>query len=85
MSDTAFAVPVWNGGITTASWIREWGRIDENIAEDMVLTKVSDFSVKVLIDPNASSNMETILNNPVNSIETADIELYLWFRGLTAA
>jgi len=85
LSDTAFAVPGWNGGITTMPWIREWGRIDEDISEDMTLTRVSDFFLKVLIDPVASPNMETILGNVVNSIETTDIELYLWFRGLNAA
>ena len=85
LSDMAFAVPDWNGGITTLPWIREWGRIDEDIAEEMILTKVSDFSLKVLIDPHGSPNMEMILNNAVNSIETTDIELYLWFRGLNAA
>ena len=85
LSDVAFDVAGWNGGVTAAPWVRDWGRIDEDIAEDMALTKVSDFLVTVLIDPAASPNMETILNNALNSVETTDIELYLWFRGLNAA
>ena len=85
LSDIAFVIPAWNGGVTTLPWIKEWGQIDEDITEDMTLTRVSDFSLKVLIDQDVSPNMETILNTEVNSIETTDIELYLWFRGLNAA
>ncbi len=82
LSDMVFSLSSWNGGITTKSWVKEWGVIDEDISGDLSLTKVSDFSLEVIIDPHASPHIETILDDPANSIETTDIELYLWFRGL---
>ncbi len=82
LSDVVFSVASWNGGIATKSWVKEWGAIDEDISGDLSLTKVSDFSLQVIIDPGASPDIETIINDPLNAIETTDIELYLWFRGL---
>ena len=82
LSDIVFSVSSWMGGITTRSWVKSWGAIDEDISGSLSLTKVSDFSLQVIIDPDRSPNMEEILENAANNIETTDIGLYLWFLGL---
>ena len=85
LSDLAFTVPSWEGGITTVSWVKEWGKIDEDIAQEMSLTRVADFSLQVIIDPGASPDIEEIIDNAANNVETTDLELYLWFKGLDAS
>lgn len=84
LSDMALNIAGWNGGITTKSWIQSWGQIDEDISGDMSLTKVSDFSLEVIIAPDASPDINTILWTAANNVEVTDCELYLWFRGLDA-
>lgn len=85
LSDLVFTVPSWNGGITTKSWVRSWNRINEDISGDMSLTRVADFSLEVIVDPNTSPNIDTILHTAANNVEVTDCELYLWFRGLDAS
>ncbi|HEY3276403.1 MAG TPA: hypothetical protein VGJ94_07260 [Syntrophorhabdaceae bacterium] len=85
LSDIAFTIAAWNGGITTKPWVKEWGKVDEDISGSLSLTKVSDFSVQVIIDPDASPHISGILANPSNNVESTDIELYLWFLGLDPA
>lgn len=85
LSDQTFTISGWEGGITTKSWVASWGQIDEDISGEIALSKVSDFSIDVINDPNASPDIKTILWNASNNIETTDCELYLWFRGLDAS
>ena len=76
----------WNGGITTKSWIKSWNPVDENISgSELAAAQVSDFDLSVIIDPNTSPNINTILWTAANNIETTDCELYLWFIGLNPA
>jgi len=85
LSDRIFTVSSWDGGVTTKSWVASWGQIDEDISGEMSLTKVSDFSLSLIIDPDASPDIATILWTAANNIETTDCELYLWFLGLNAS
>lgn len=85
LSDRIFTVTGWDGGITTKSWVSSWGQIDEDISENMSLTKVSDFNLDLIIDPDASPSIDTILWTDANNIETTDCILYLWFLGLDAS
>ncbi|GER92691.1 hypothetical protein A45J_0409 [hot springs metagenome] len=85
LSDRSFTVAGWNGGITTKSWVAAWGQIDEDIAGEMALSKVSDFSLDVINDPGANPNINAILWTAANNIEVTDCELYLWFLGLDAS
>jgi len=85
LSDRAFTVSGWNGGIAPQSWISAWGQIDEDISGEMSLSKVSDFSIEAINDPDVSPNIKSILWTAANNIETTDCELYLWFLGLDAA
>lgn len=85
LSDRSFSVAGWEGGIAVKSWIAAWGQIDEDISGETALSKVSDFSIEVINDPNADPDIKTILWNASNNIETTDCELYLWFLGLDAS
>ena len=82
LSDMVFSVASWMGGITTVAWVKDWGSIDEDINWDMALPKVAQFSLNAIIAPGVSPNIEAILANSSNNIETTDLELYLWFMGL---
>lgn len=86
LSDQVFTVASWNGGITTKSWVKSWGQIDENISgSELAISHVSDFSIDVIDDPNSTPNINTILWTAANNIETTNLELYLWFVGLNPA
>src|SRR3990172_10419079 len=64
LSDQVIAIDSWNGGVTTKSWVKSWNQIDENISgSELAISQVSDFSVDIINDPNASPNIETILWN----------------------
>lgn len=64
-------------------WIAAWGSIDEDLSNQLTMPMVSDFSADIIIDPDASPNIDTLLWS--EAIETLDCELYLWFEGLNAA
>jgi len=84
LSDYAFTVATWNGGITTKPWIGQWGSLVEDLAGGgLSASKVGGMKIDALIDPAASPNLDTILWTAANNVETTNIELYLWFRGLT--
>jgi hypothetical protein len=85
LADYIVTTASWKGGITTKAWIKDWGQIDEDISGDMALTKVSDFSLTAIIDPNASPHLRTILETAANNIEVTDCRLYLAFRDLLGA
>ncbi len=86
LSDQAFSLTTGVPTDYTMAWIKSWGQIDENISgAELAASQVSDFSINVITDPNASPNIDTILWNAANNIETTDLELYLWFLGLDAA
>ena len=82
LADYAVTFATWKGGITTKAWVKKWNQITEDISEELGLTKVSSFSLDVLIAPNANPNMEAILENPTNNAETTDCKLYLAFADL---
>ena len=83
LADYTVQFSSWKGGARTKPWVKNWGRITEDISNELALTRVSSFSLDVIIDPNVSPNMETILENAANNPETTDCRLYLAFRDLT--
>lgn len=85
LSDQEFNVASWNGGITTLPLVAAWGQIDEDIGGDMAFSRVSDFSLEAINNPNASPNLSAILWTAANNVEVTDCELFLWFRGLDAS
>ena len=82
LSDRVVSVAGWDGGITTKSWVQDWGTIDEDISGELSSSKISDFELTIINDPNDIQNLESILWNPSNNLETIDCELYLYFLGL---
>ncbi len=82
LSDVAFSMPSWNGGVSVKSLVFDWGQIDEAISDLLGMTMVSDFSLSLIIDPDEDPNIDEILWTGANNIETTDCELYLWFRDL---
>lgn len=77
LSGNAINVTPW--GITTKRWVQSWGTITEGISGAIDEFKISDFSVSLLVDPDASPNI-------LDLAETYDLEkdpcsLYLWFQG----
>lgn len=85
LSDRAFTVASWNGGITTKSWIKSWSAIDENVSGQIATPQVADFTITVINDPDDASNVGALLWNATNKPETTDCELYLWFSDLNPA
>ena len=79
LSDNAFAVAPW--GITTRKWVQSWGQLQEGISGTLDEYRISDFKFNVLVDPEASPNMETLAIN--YALEAAPGSLYLWFHGCT--
>ncbi|MDR2017287.1 MAG: hypothetical protein LBQ00_00100, partial [Syntrophobacterales bacterium] len=79
LSDYQVTFTTWKGGATTKGWVKNWGQITEDISGEMALTKVSSFSLDVIIDPYIVPNIETILDTPANNPETTDCKLYLAF------
>lgn len=85
LSDQVVTVAGWDGSITTKSWVESWGQINEDIGAQLSLARVADFSLNIINDPNAVTNIEAIFDDGSNNIETTDCELYLWFIGLDAS
>jgi hypothetical protein len=85
IADHRITTTSWKGGITTKSWSKGWGQIAEDIGNEQALTKVSTFSLDVMIDPIALPNIETILNTPANNVEVTDCFLYLAYLDLIGA
>ena len=65
--------------------MKTWGQINEDIGAELALPRVSDFSLDLINDPNDAANLEAILDNASNNIETTDCELYLRFSDLDAS
>ncbi len=80
LSDRAVIVAGWGTSPTTLPWIASWGSIDEDISSQLVMPMVSDFSVSIIIDPDAATDIHDLLWS--ESVETIDCSLYLWFEGL---
>ncbi|MBI5309004.1 MAG: hypothetical protein HZB37_11930, partial [Planctomycetes bacterium] len=85
LSDRVFSVASWNSGVTTKSWVKTWGEIDENIVSQIAAPHVADFTIAVIDDPNDTSNIGALLWDAANKPETTDCELYLWFLDLNPA
>jgi hypothetical protein len=64
----------------TLPWIASWGGIDEDLSNQLTMPMVSDFSVDIIIDPDAATDIHDLLWS--EAVETIDCELYLWFEGL---
>ncbi len=67
----------------TLPWISSWGSIDEDISNELSMPMVSDFSLSIIIDPDADPDIHDLLWS--EAVETLNFELYLWFEGLTVA
>lgn len=85
LSDRTFVVPGWDGGVTTKSWIKEWGELDEDLSGELSAPRVADFTVEILVDRNSSPNIEGLLWSKAQKIESVPCTLYQWFLGLDAA
>jgi hypothetical protein len=85
IADHCITTSSWKGGITTKSWSKGWGQIAEDIGNEQALTKVSTFSLGVIIDPIALPNIETVLETAANNVEITDCFLYLAYYDLLGA
>lgn len=87
LSEQEFSVDFGDGlgVITTKPWITNWGSIDEDIAGDLVSSKISTFTLTALSDPSTPYNLESFLNESRNYLEKALCELYQWDTGLNYA
>ena len=84
LSDRVFTITGWmSPDPTIFPWIAAWGQIDEDIAGSLTLPMVSDFEVNINIDPDAATDIHTLLWG--GTPETLKCELYLWFEGLDAS
>lgn len=83
LSDRAVTITGWaTPAIVTLPWIASWGSIDEDISSQLSMPMVSDFSVSIIIDPDAATDIHDLLWT--EKVETIDCNLYLWFEGLNA-
>lgn len=85
ISDQTFTITGWDGGPTTLAWVRDWGSIEEDISGVLGTPLVASMDLRLINDPDDASNIEAILDDAANSIETTDCELYLWFTDLDAS
>jgi hypothetical protein len=83
LSDSAFTIASWNGGITTLPWISSWGRLRESISGSLGEIRVADFDCTLLVDLDASPHAIDLAED--DSIEASAATLYLWCAGLDAA
>jgi hypothetical protein len=84
LSDRVVTITNWaTPPIVTLPWIASWGSIDEDISGQLSMPMISDFSVGIIIDPDAVTNIHDLLWS--ESVETIDCSLYLWFEGLNAS
>lgn len=84
LSDRAVTITGWaTPAIVTLPWIASWGSIDEDISSQLAMPMVSDFSVEIIIDPDAATDIHDLLW--IEKVETIDCYFYLWFEGLDAA
>ena len=82
LSDMSFSIAGWKGGVETLPWIKEWGNIDEEILSGFEVPPMSDFSCEVIIDRETATDINDILWDVSNDIESTDCTLYLWYIGL---
>ena len=81
LSDRTVTITDWDDPpIVTTPWIAKWGQIDEDIIGVFDMPMVSDFSVDIIIDPAAATDIHNLLWS--ESVETIEATLYLWFTGL---
>lgn len=80
LSDHTFDVPGFCG--PTLALVKSWGQIQSGVTGGLDEYKISDFSVDLLIDPDASPNLRTLANT--YELEQYPVALYLWFHGLNA-
>lgn len=85
LSDSAFSVPVWDGGITTKPWVSKWSTLNERIGLEISSTSLTQFDITMINDNDVSPNLDSILWNESNPVEADDVTLYLWFEGLNPA
>lgn len=83
LSDQAVTIAGWNGGVTTLPWVSEWGELSEELTGALNEIRVADMQVGLLVDVDASPNMETLALD--TSLEASPCTLYLWETGLDAS
>jgi len=84
LSDRIFTITNWDDPpIVTLPLIARWGTIDDDISNGLSMPIVSDFSVDIIIDPNAASSIHDLLRGePVGKLRCV---LYQWDSDLDAA
>lgn len=82
ISDHVFAVAGFITGYTLPL-VKSWGGIQSGTTGGLNEYKVSDWSVDLLVDPDASPNLRDLAN--LYELEQYPVELYLWFHGLNPA
>jgi len=83
LGDNALTIPTWQGGVTVLPWVSSWGQISEGITGELGEIRVADLSVDIIIDADATPNMDTLASTP--GIEQSPCSLYLWCAGLDPA
>lgn len=78
LSDHVFAVDGFCS--TTLPVVKSWGAIQSGITGGLDEYNVSDFSVDLLVDPDASPSLREL--SLLYEFEENPAELYLWFHGL---
>lgn len=80
ISDHVRTIASFEGGITTLAWVQQWGKIREGLDGGLTEILIADYTLTLLIDPDADPNIETLaLSAP---LETSTCALYLWAAGL---
>lgn len=67
------------GGYITKPWVARWGQVRDGLGGGLSELQVAEFSVDLLIDPDASPNIETLATG--YALEESVCKLYLWMRG----
>ena len=77
LSANAYVITPW--GVTTRAWVRSWGQLLEGLGGTLDEFRISDLALELLIDPDASPNMEDLATQ--YPLEESPVLQYLWYHG----
>jgi hypothetical protein len=73
LSDQVATISAWN--VTTLPWVSEWGDISEGLSGNINEIRISDFELRLLVDPDATPNAENLVI--ADDLESAPVSLFL--------
>lgn len=84
----AITIPAFTGSspwpastvVTTLAWGKSFGSVKNGISGAIDEYQVSEWGVELIIDPDATINIEDLV---VAGLESEPADLYLWFEGCT--